>query len=227
MEESSRAHLGGRKIRAETVTTALAAAAALAAIVFLIANLNAVGQFFREAHYQPLSISTSPSGATVFLDGNDIGQSPITVNTAPGPHTLVVRKEGFQEHSVALSLERDRYERGEDKRMRLVHKAEPWLANIELEPIAVPSVAAEPQRSMPGPVESKGSPQSPVRREEHSQVDAVLPESVAARLSLLEQRIQIVDDKAEFAATLKLSILGILVTIFLALVVQVLGSFRK
>lgn len=211
----------------EWTLASIAVLIALSVIFYVFANREAIGQFFREAHYQPLGIATVPSGAVVMLDGNEIGTSPITVNTAPGPHTLIVRKEGFKESSLALNLERDHYERGENRTVRLVHAAAPWIVNIELEPIPDRVAVEKPLNASPNPASNDIARQAPSSRTEPTQSNTDAGESIAAKLSLIEQRVQIIDDKANFAATIELTMIGILIAIFLTLAAQVAGHFRK
>jgi hypothetical protein len=43
-----------------------------------------------------LTVTTTPSGATVTLDGKEAsGQTPLSVEVPPGPHALLVRRDGY------------------------------------------------------------------------------------------------------------------------------------
>jgi serine/threonine-protein kinase len=56
-----------------------------------------------------LLIRSTPSGATAFLDGRDVGTTPLTLRSVePGAHTVRVLREGFgsQEQRVAVTAER-------------------------------------------------------------------------------------------------------------------------
>jgi hypothetical protein len=51
-------------------------------------------------------IQSTPSGATAFLDGREVGRTPVTVHpVAPGAHTVQVMRDGFvgQERKVAIT----------------------------------------------------------------------------------------------------------------------------
>jgi len=52
-----------------------------------------------------LSLQSSPEGATIFLDGAATGQTtPARIGVAPGKHTLMLRKEGFQDETALADL---------------------------------------------------------------------------------------------------------------------------
>jgi tetratricopeptide (TPR) repeat protein len=42
-----------------------------------------------------LTVSTTPAGALVAVDGRVLGQTPLTVEVAPGTHGIAVRHEGY------------------------------------------------------------------------------------------------------------------------------------
>ena len=46
---------------------------------------------------QQLTILTSPSGATVVIDGNPLGVSPLTVELHPGKHSVLLSLRGFSD----------------------------------------------------------------------------------------------------------------------------------
>ena len=46
---------------------------------------------------QQLTILTSPSGATVVIDGNPLGVSPLTVELHPGNHSVLLSLRGFSD----------------------------------------------------------------------------------------------------------------------------------
>lgn len=52
-----------------------------------------------------LSVSSTPSGANVFLDNNFIGITPLTMNgIAAGTHLLTLREEGYQDYSATIQV---------------------------------------------------------------------------------------------------------------------------
>jgi hypothetical protein len=52
-----------------------------------------------------LSVSSTPSGANVFVDNNFIGITPLTVNNlAVGSHTLTLKSDGYQEYSTTVQI---------------------------------------------------------------------------------------------------------------------------
>jgi hypothetical protein len=42
-----------------------------------------------------LTVTTTPPGATMTLDGQSVGATPATLELRAGPHTLVLKREGF------------------------------------------------------------------------------------------------------------------------------------
>jgi TonB family protein len=88
-------HLTLRLRRATFVATTILLAAACAAIVavFVTASANAPRP---PAPVEGLRIETSPPGATVWLNGEEVGVSPLVVGTVPnGKVDLRVAKKGF------------------------------------------------------------------------------------------------------------------------------------
>ncbi|MGH9603439.1 MAG: protein kinase domain-containing protein, partial [Terriglobales bacterium] len=52
-----------------------------------------------------LSLQSSPEGAEIFLDGARTGKTtPARVAVAPGKHTLMLRKEGYQDETASTDL---------------------------------------------------------------------------------------------------------------------------
>jgi len=53
---------------------------------------------------QQLTVLSSPSGATVAVDGNPLGVTPLTVELAPGAHTAQLSLRGFSDASSSFTL---------------------------------------------------------------------------------------------------------------------------
>lgn len=52
-----------------------------------------------------LSVATTPSGATIFIDGVLRGASPATIPGIPaGSHTLLLKRDGYQDMSVPVTI---------------------------------------------------------------------------------------------------------------------------
>jgi archaellum component FlaG (FlaF/FlaG flagellin family) len=51
-----------------------------------------------------LSLSSSPSGASVYLNGVYQGKTPLTLNLSPGNYTVTFRKEGYREETRNITL---------------------------------------------------------------------------------------------------------------------------
>ena len=53
---------------------------------------------------QPIPVSSDPTGADVKLDGNRVGQTPMTVEVKrKSDHLLTIEKTGYQPESVAIT----------------------------------------------------------------------------------------------------------------------------
>ena len=49
-----------------------------------------------------ISVSSHPDGADIEVDGNFVGNTPSTIDVAPGQHTVVVKKRGYKDWSRTL-----------------------------------------------------------------------------------------------------------------------------
>ena len=45
--------------------------------------------------YGKLSVSSTPEGADIEIDGNFVGSTPSEISVAEGDHTIVIKKSGF------------------------------------------------------------------------------------------------------------------------------------
>ncbi|PLV56945.1 PEGA domain-containing protein [Thermotoga sp. SG1] len=51
-----------------------------------------------------LSLSSSPSGADVYINGDYRGKTPLTLNLSPGNYSVTFRKEGYREETRYITL---------------------------------------------------------------------------------------------------------------------------
>lgn len=49
-------------------------------------------------------MNSSPQGATLKVDGNEVGVTPRLINVGPGKHTLVFLKDGFTAGTFPLEI---------------------------------------------------------------------------------------------------------------------------
>jgi PEGA domain/PGF-CTERM motif len=57
------------------------------------------------ANTGPLSVTTTPAGVTIFIDGVQRGVSPATIpGLAPGEHTLLLKLDGYTDLSTPVSI---------------------------------------------------------------------------------------------------------------------------
>jgi tetratricopeptide (TPR) repeat protein len=54
---------------------------------------------------QQISVLSEPTGATVLLDDQNLGVTPVTRDIPPGKHRIVVRLDGYQEQAQPIVLE--------------------------------------------------------------------------------------------------------------------------
>jgi hypothetical protein len=86
--------LGGSGTRVAVVTTEATTEPAAAALP--LATLQTVGA---------LTVTTSPAGATIYIDGAQRGISPATIpRLFPGSHTLLLKLDGYQDLSAPVSV---------------------------------------------------------------------------------------------------------------------------
>ena len=53
----------------------------------------------------PISVSSTPSGATVYLDGTSMGTTPLPIPSVPyGTHTLILKYSGYQDSSNQITV---------------------------------------------------------------------------------------------------------------------------
>ncbi len=77
----------------------------LAALLPIVLAFSSAGCATVLAGHGPVSIPTAstPDGADVYLDGNRLGTTPVTVQVErKKPHTLVFKKAGYKDASCML-----------------------------------------------------------------------------------------------------------------------------
>jgi tetratricopeptide (TPR) repeat protein len=57
---------------------------------------------------QQISVSSSPAGASTFVDGEPIGRTPVTLDLPPGIHAVTVRAPGYPSAAARVDLAADR-----------------------------------------------------------------------------------------------------------------------
>ncbi|MGB9176770.1 MAG: PEGA domain-containing protein [Methanoregula sp.] len=86
--------LGGSGTKVTIVTTEATTEPATAALP--LATLQTVGA---------LTVTTSPAGATIYIDGAQRGISPATIpRLFPGSHTLLLKLDGYQDLSAPVTI---------------------------------------------------------------------------------------------------------------------------
>lgn len=73
----------------------------------LLASLNSGCATVVNGTTQPVSLSSNPSGAEIYVDGQPMGVTPRVVTLSRGSdHYIELRKEGYLPHSVPLARQR-------------------------------------------------------------------------------------------------------------------------
>ena len=76
-------------------------------------DINTFGPYYTEEEqdftiknpYGKISVSTTPSNAEIYLDGEYLGTSPMTIpNVEQGKHTVLLKKDGYNEVSTSVSV---------------------------------------------------------------------------------------------------------------------------
>jgi len=106
-------HLYAGLTRTATVTTVPVTTAtdALASTTFdgqstdYGAVKGALGTTTQSGNPGSLSVTTDPTGATIFIDGVQVGISPATIpGLAPGSHTLLLKLDGYQDLTLPVVI---------------------------------------------------------------------------------------------------------------------------
>jgi hypothetical protein len=109
------------------------------------AKVAALAEVMAGKGVQQISVLSEPVGATVLLDDQNLGVTPITRDIPPGKHRVLLRLDGYQEKSLDLVLEP---KTPQDVTVRL----EPRTATA---PVAPAAVAASPS-STPSAASDRG-----------------------------------------------------------------------
>lgn len=100
---------------------------------------------------QQISIMSTPSGATVAIDGRPVGVTPYTGEFAPGEHQLGLSLRGYSDNQQRFDLSADQ---AGDVVVRLVPGSEPAAAPVASSPAALPApVASTPKSESGAPLE--------------------------------------------------------------------------
>lgn len=75
--------------------------AAIAGILLIVLVVILIQQATSGA---PITITTTPPGAAVFLDGEEIGKSPINLNVEPGNHTVSFELDGYEDFQEVITV---------------------------------------------------------------------------------------------------------------------------
>ena len=52
-----------------------------------------------------MNVSSNPTGADVFADGDFVGNSPAVLKLAPGKHTVAVKSSGYVDWSKEITVQ--------------------------------------------------------------------------------------------------------------------------
>lgn len=196
---------------------------------FLFSNLGNIRNFLREKDTYPLAISTAPGGATVFLDGQVVGKSPVTTLTFPGAHVVTVDKDGFQPQSHAFELSRDEYTSDKGWKRELIKKGSPWSYNFTLEAFSqAPVPDADAGQADLTRLVNLESQVKDVRSLILANPEQALSYGVLkGRVENLEKEIEALREQAQFSNGLTAGLWAILVSVFLTLAALVFGRRKS
>jgi hypothetical protein len=69
------------------------------------AKVTALAAKLSQAGLQQISVLSEPAGATVLLDEQNVGVTPVTRDIAPGKHRLLLRLAGYADKTADIALE--------------------------------------------------------------------------------------------------------------------------
>lgn len=79
----------------------------LLSILALVLSAGLVYFFFFWSNQVSVVLHSDPPGATMILDGKNLGVSPVKTKTSPGTHTLIIRQPGFQTFEQEINVQFD------------------------------------------------------------------------------------------------------------------------
>ena len=114
----------------------------LGCLVFAVAGVSPSVSFAQEKVQTRVSVSSQPSGATVIIDGQDRGTTPITLfDLAPGRHHLKYRLAGYVERDRFFSMDEGPFiEKNEvlvEEKGLLLLKTDPPGCDIQIDGVSV------------------------------------------------------------------------------------------
>lgn len=116
---------------------------ALAALVVSLLALSPGCALVTKGFHQSVAIASVPAGATVLIDGKDVGETPLNVTLSRvHTHRLELRKEGFATATQFIQSRADEYlgrtvRFGVDIDSGAANDLIPATINVELAPAAV------------------------------------------------------------------------------------------
>jgi hypothetical protein len=69
------------------------------------AKVTALAATLAQAGVQQISVLSEPAGATVLLDEQNVGVTPMTRDIAPGKHRLLLKMAGYADKTAEIALE--------------------------------------------------------------------------------------------------------------------------
>lgn len=107
----------------------------VAVVVAILAGAGLVASLLMGSERGVIELSTDPHQATLFVDGEASGQTPVRLELPAGIHTLRLEKEGYEPHEVRLEVTG---ELDEQRHVDLVPLSQPGLTTVtvEVEPVA-------------------------------------------------------------------------------------------
>jgi hypothetical protein len=95
-----------------------------------------------------LMVASTPTDATVTLDGHEVGRTPTQLSLVPGTHTMTVAHEGYEAETRTLAVKS-----GETRELELALRALPKPPVVRIEPPPVTPPPANPPL-VPTPTEN-------------------------------------------------------------------------
>lgn len=96
-----------------------------------------------------LRVRSNPSGAAVLIDGRRVGLTPYDRPAWVGPHTIVLKLDGFEDVPLAVEVKENETAEAQSA---LRERAKAAVANVAPPPVTPVVVSTEPKKTLPRPL---------------------------------------------------------------------------
>lgn len=80
----------------------------LAALLMLVINLSCSSST-GDPFYEGIKVTTDPGNASVFIDNNYYGSTPLSIEKSTGTYNLTIKRTGYIEYKASISIPKNDY----------------------------------------------------------------------------------------------------------------------